>query len=65
MADDNEILPEDDIVKAISFNECTSGTTAVIVDTKNIFGKTLKNIYFKIRTGVRETHEVCWRKDLL
>ena len=64
MEDKNDLISEYDIVKAISFNEGISGTTAVIVDVSNIFGKrTLKKINFKIRTGASETHEVCWRKD--
>ena len=39
MEDNNEILIEDDIMKAISFNGDISGTTAVLVDAVNIFGK--------------------------
>ena len=38
MDDDNDILIEDDIVRAISFNGGISGTTAVIVDAVNILG---------------------------
>ena len=37
--DDNGILAEDDIMKAISFNGGISGTTDVLVDTANFFGK--------------------------
>ena len=63
MEDDNDILVEDDIVKAISFNGTISGTTAFFYQA-NLFGKrTLKKTNFKIRTGERETHKVCWRKD--
>ena len=36
---DNEILIEDDIVKATSFNGGIFGTTTVLVDAENIFGK--------------------------
>ena len=62
--DDNDIITEDDIVKAISFNGDISGTTAVIVDAEDLFGKTSwKKTNFKIRTGAREKHELCWRKD--
>ena len=65
MEDDNYILIEDDIVKAIIFNWRIYGTTSVPVDALNIFGKrALKKNRFKIRTGARETHELCWRKDL-
>ena len=65
MEDDNDILVEDDIVKAISFNGTISGTTAFFYQA-NLFGKrTLKKTNFKIKTGERETHEVCWRKYLL
>ena len=39
MEDDNDILIEDDIVKVINFNEGLYGTTDVIVDAANIFGK--------------------------
>ena len=63
--DENDILIEDDIVKYISFNGCISGTTDVLVDTENLFGKiSLKKKKSKIRTGARETHELCWRKYL-
>ena len=39
MEDDNDIIIEDYIVKAISFNGGISGTTAVLVDAENIFVK--------------------------
>ena len=66
MEDDNEILIEDDIANAIIFNGGISGTTAVLVDAENIFGKrALKKINFKIKTRSRERHEVCWRKYLV
>ena len=49
--DDNDILIEDDIVKAISFNGGVSGITAVLFDEANLFGKRyLNKINFKIRT---------------
>ena len=38
--DDNEILIEDDIMRAKSFNEGIYGNTAVLVDAANIFGTT-------------------------
>ena len=38
--DDNEILTEDGILKAMSFNVVIYGTTAVLVDVANFFGKT-------------------------
>ena len=66
MEDDNDILIEDYIVKAILFNRGVPVTTAVLVVVVNIFGKrSLKKINFRIKTGAQETHEVCWRKDLL
>ena len=37
--DDNDILIEDDIVKAISFNGGISGNVDVLVDAANIFVK--------------------------
>ena len=51
---------------AISFNEVIFDTTAVIVGADNLFVQraSKKNI-FKIRTGSRETHELCWRKYLV
>ena len=53
-------------MKAISFNVGISGTTYVLVDEANLFGKrSLKKINFKIKTISRETHEVCWRKYLV
>ena len=62
MEDDHDIIIEDDIVKAISFNGGISGTTDVLVDAGNIFGKrALKKNKFKIITGAQETHELCWR----
>ena len=39
MEDDNNILIEDDTIKAIRFNEGISGTTDVIVDAASIIGK--------------------------
>ena len=39
MKDDNDILIEDDIVRAVSFNGGVSGKTAVIVDAENLFDK--------------------------
>ena len=66
MEGDNDILIGDDIVKAISFNGGISSTTDVLVDEDNIFGKrALKKNRFKIRTGARATHELCWRKYLV
>ena len=63
--DDNEILIEDYIVKAISFNGGISSITALIVDAVNLFGKrALKKNKFKVRTGARETHGICQRKYL-
>ena len=60
MEDDNDIFIEDDIVKAISFNGGFSGTTAGLVDAAALFGKrAFKKINFKIKTGSRETHELC------
>ena len=62
--DNNDIIIEEDTVKAISFNGGISVTTSILVDVGNIFGKrSLKKINFKIRTGARETHEVYWWKD--
>ena len=64
--DDNGILIEDDIVKAISFNGGIDGTTTVLVDSATIFGKRdFKEINFKIKTGEQETHDVCWLEDYL
>ena len=65
MDDDNDILTEYDIVKAIIFNGGIYGTTGVIVDVENLFGKRDSDINnLKIRTGAQETHELCWREDL-
>ena len=58
MEDENNIFIEDDVVKAISFNEGISGTTAVLVDMLNIFGKRALNKKSKIKNGAREIHEV-------
>ena len=64
--DDNDILIEDHIMRAISFNGGIFGTTAVPVNAANIFRKgAFKKINFKIKTGARETHEVCWQKYLV
>ena len=66
MYNDNDILIEDDIVKAISFIGSISGTTVVLVDSAALFGKiALNKIYFKINTGEQETHELCWREEFL
>ena len=54
MEDVNDILIEDDIVKAIRFNVVVNGITDVLVYTVNIFGKrALKKNRSKIRTGAR------------
>ena len=37
MEDGNDILVEDDIVKAVSFNWVIYGTTDVLVDKENLF----------------------------
>ena len=48
--DYNDILIEDDIMKAVSVNEDISGITAVIIDAVNLFGKkSLEKINFKIK----------------
>ena len=63
---DNDVLIEYDIMKTVSFNGGISVTTSVLVDAVNIFrNRSSKIINFKIKTGARETHKVCWRKDLL
>ena len=50
MEDDNAILIEDDIVKAISFNGGISGIIDVLVDADNRFGdRSLKKTNFKIK----------------
>ena len=55
--DDNDILIEDDILKAVIFNGGIYGTTSVLVDVGNLFGKqALKKNKFKIRTVAQETH---------
>ena len=55
--DGNDILIEDDIVKAVSFNWIIYGTTDVIVDKENLFFNTaLNKNKFKIRTRAWETH---------
>ena len=64
MEDDNDILIENDIVKAISFNGSISGTTDFLVDAANLFEKRyLKKKRLKTRTGAQGTHESCWQKD--
>ena len=66
MDDDNDILIGDDIVRSITFDAVISGTTDVLVNVENLFGKrALNKINFKIRTGSMETHELCWRKDIV
>ena len=64
--DDKEILIEYDVLKDIIFNEGISSTTDILVDLVSLFVKiSLKINKFKIRTGARETHELCWRKYLV
>ena len=51
-------------MKAVSYNGDISCTTAVLVDVENLFSKrAMKKNKFKIRTGSRETHNLCWQKD--
>ena len=65
MENDNDLLIEDDFVKAIIFNGGIYGTTGVIVDVENLFGKRDSDINnLTIITGAQETHELCWREDL-
>ena len=60
---DNDIIIEDDIVKAVSFNGGVFGTTDALVDAANLFGNIhLKKNKFNIRIGVQETHELFWQK---
>ena len=64
--DDNDILIEDDIMKSIIFNGGISGNTAVLVGAVALFGKrSLEKNNFKIKTGARETHEVCLWDDFV
>ena len=66
MEDDNDILNEDYIVKAIILNGGISGTPAVHVGAAALFGKrALQKINLKINTEARETHEVCWQEDFV
>ena len=59
MVDDNDILIEDDILKAAIFNGGISVTTTVLIDAANIFGKRyLEKYKFKIRTRAQKTHEL-------
>ena len=63
---DNDITIKYDIVKDISFNGGFSVTATVLVRAVNIFGKrVLKKNKFKVINGAQETHELCWRKDLV
>ena len=49
MEDANDIIIEDDIANAVSFNGSISCTTDVLVDTEALFGmRALKKINFKI-----------------
>ena len=44
MEDDNDILIEDDIEKSVVFNGCISGTTDVLFDVADLFGKRALNL---------------------
>ena len=56
MEDNTNIIIEDDIVNAVSFNRGISGTTDVLVDAENLFVNiSLKKTNFHIRTVERET----------
>ena len=49
-------------MKALSFIGGIYGTTGVIVDTANIFGKRALKKKSQARTGAWETHELlCWK----
>ena len=51
---DNDILTEDDIMKAISLNGGISGTTDVLVDVSNLFGKrALKENQFQNQNWIK------------
>ena len=63
---DNDIIIENDIVKAISFNEGVYVTKPVLVDAENLFGnRSSKKTNFKIKTEAQETHELCWQNYLV
>ena len=60
MEDENDILIEDDILKAKFFNDGINGNTTVLADEATFYGKRyLNKINFKIKTGAWDTHEVC------
>jgi hypothetical protein len=63
--DGNDILIEEDIFNALSFNGGLAGTTVVWLNAAALCStKTLKK-KFKAETGSRETHELCFsEKDM-
>ena len=66
MEDNNDILIEDGIMKSIRFNGGIYVANSVLVDVEALFVKiSLNKINFNIKTGERETHEVCWREDFV
>ena len=65
MEDENDILVEYEIVMSVGFNGDISVTAAVLVHAEIIFGKRDLKKKIIIRTGARETHEVCWRRYLV
>ena len=61
---DNDILIEDDIVKAMKFNGGIAGTTVVLVDATSLGNKKAINKKLNVfKTGSRSTHEICWLDD--
>ena len=66
MEDENDIIIEDDIMKAINVNAGVTGTTDVLVYSADLFGNTyLDKINFKIKTGAKETRDVCWQENFV
>jgi len=58
----NDILTEDDIFNALTYNYGIYGSTAVLLDASNLIGPVFDNKEtFKVKgMGSRETHEISW-----
>ena len=55
----NDIITERDVYSAISHQNSIAGTTTMLLDGSSLEGSVMeKNKKFKVKTGVRETHEL-------
>ena len=63
LEDGNDICTEKDIVKALSFRDGIAGSTAILVDAKELTGPIVNKHFYCKDVKIRETHEIVWKDD--